>query len=222
MADFAIWAMACEGALWPRGTVERAHRVNREEVVDTVLDTDPVSMAVVELIERTKQTMQTRFSPNILSPGEWKGTASELLRDLREIAVDTLQKGRDWPATANVLSIRLERAIPFLRESRIQLTRSKEGRGHRRMIHIRSPSNAVLTSSASSASSAEATRENVSGTGFQEEARALGPRELEWLGESVSATALPASLSTSAPEPPSNHHTSERKRIIVRKPVRKG
>ena len=34
MADFAIWATACEGALWPKGTFMSAYMENRDEAVE--------------------------------------------------------------------------------------------------------------------------------------------------------------------------------------------
>lgn len=64
MADFALWAMACETALWPAGTFGRAYSGNRDEAVENVIDADPVATAVcVMMAART----------------EWAGTASDLL-----------------------------------------------------------------------------------------------------------------------------------------------
>src|SRR5262249_58241169 len=74
MADFATWAIACGSARWPAGTFEAAYRGNRTEMVDTVLNTDTVASAVLELAQ-TMRTMQTQFSPD--AGVVWKGTASE-------------------------------------------------------------------------------------------------------------------------------------------------
>jgi hypothetical protein len=64
MADFALWATACESALWPAGTFSAAYCGNRDEAVDEVIDADPVASAVrVVMTERTV----------------WAGTASVLL-----------------------------------------------------------------------------------------------------------------------------------------------
>src|SRR5262249_46634497 len=67
MADFALWAAACEPAFWPAGTFEAAYRTNRDEAVDSVIDADPVASAI-------RTIMSSRAT--------WTGTASELLRAL--------------------------------------------------------------------------------------------------------------------------------------------
>src|SRR3712207_5767202 len=46
MADFALWATACETALWPSGTFWSAYCGNRDEAVDGVIDADPIAAAV--------------------------------------------------------------------------------------------------------------------------------------------------------------------------------
>ena len=46
MADFALWATACETAIWPAGTFWSAYCANRDEVVDNVIEADPVAAAV--------------------------------------------------------------------------------------------------------------------------------------------------------------------------------
>ena len=46
MADFALWATACETALWPAGTFWSAYCGNRDEAVEGVIDADPVAAAV--------------------------------------------------------------------------------------------------------------------------------------------------------------------------------
>jgi hypothetical protein len=64
MADFALWASACETSLWPAGTFWSAYCGNRDEAVDSVIDADPIATAV--------RTMMT-------TRAEWTGTASDLL-----------------------------------------------------------------------------------------------------------------------------------------------
>ena len=46
MADFALWATACETALWPAGTFWSAYCGNRDEAVEGVIDADPIAAAV--------------------------------------------------------------------------------------------------------------------------------------------------------------------------------
>jgi hypothetical protein len=45
MADFALWAKACETAFWPAGTFEAAYQDNRDEAVETVIGRERPSPA---------------------------------------------------------------------------------------------------------------------------------------------------------------------------------
>src|SRR5437764_2412841 len=40
MADFALWAAACETALWPAGTFARAYAANRKTTVESMIEAD--------------------------------------------------------------------------------------------------------------------------------------------------------------------------------------
>src|SRR4030095_8654857 len=82
MADFALWATACETALWPSGTFWAAYCSNRDEAVEGVIDADPVAAAVRAL-------MATRPA--------WMGTASELPSTLAEVAGERVAKAKTWP-----------------------------------------------------------------------------------------------------------------------------
>jgi hypothetical protein len=42
MADFALWATACETALWPAGTFTRAYDVNRKAAVEGIIEVDRI------------------------------------------------------------------------------------------------------------------------------------------------------------------------------------
>jgi hypothetical protein len=67
MADFALWATACETALWPAGTFWSAYCGNRDEAVEDVIDADPIAADV-------RAEMATRTV--------WTGTASVVLARL--------------------------------------------------------------------------------------------------------------------------------------------
>jgi hypothetical protein len=70
MADFALWATACETALWPAGTVARAYAANRKAAIESIIEADPVATCVRALmIDRTM----------------WTGSASELSRLCAEL-----------------------------------------------------------------------------------------------------------------------------------------
>jgi hypothetical protein len=65
MADFAMWATACETAVWPAGTFLRAYEANRRAAIETVIEADPVAARVRDIM-----AAQTT----------WAGNASDLLR----------------------------------------------------------------------------------------------------------------------------------------------
>jgi hypothetical protein len=50
MADFALWAAACESAFWPAGTFMRAYDTNREAALADAVDADPVAACVREIM----------------------------------------------------------------------------------------------------------------------------------------------------------------------------
>jgi hypothetical protein len=140
MADFAMWATACETALWPAGTFWSAYRRNRDEAVEGVIEADPVAAAV-------RAFMSTRT--------EWTGTASGLLGALAERTDERISKSKTWPDSPRALSGRLRRAATFLRKIGIEVAFKKEGRARTRIIHIASaPENADASRSAPSALSA--------------------------------------------------------------------
>lgn len=121
MADFAVWAAACETALWPAGTFWAAYNENREQTVDTVIDADPVASTV-------KSLMLTR--------GIWTGTASDLLAALSEKTGEKVSRSKGWPDTPRALSGRLKRAMTFLRKTGIEIEFHREGRARTRTIQI--------------------------------------------------------------------------------------
>jgi hypothetical protein len=151
MADFALWATACETALWPAGTFWAAYCGNRDEAVEGVIDADPIASAVRALMAgRT----------------EWTGTASELLGALAEQAGDRLPKAKTWPDGPQALGGRLRRAATFLRKIGIEMRFQKEGRARTRIIRITAisvgpaPESGGVGPSAPSASSAPTPKSN--------------------------------------------------------------
>ncbi len=140
MADFALWASACETSLWTSGTFWAAYCANRDEVVESVIDADAIAVAV-------RAIMATRT--------EWAGTASDLLRDLCEAVGETQRKSKTWPDSPRALSGRLRRATTFLRKVGVGIDFGREGRARTRIIHITiAPEVSGTQSSSPSASSA--------------------------------------------------------------------
>ena len=118
MADFALWATACETALWAAGTFARAYDANRKAAVEGIIEVDPVAVCVRKL-------MAERSS--------WAGTASDLLRAATNLADDNISKrSADWPKNPAALAGRLRRAQTFLRMLGIEVAFSREGREHGR------------------------------------------------------------------------------------------
>jgi hypothetical protein len=126
MADFALWATACEAALWPAGTFWLAYCGNRDEVVDGVIDADLVAATVRAVMEERT---------------EWTGTASDLLGALAEAAGERIAKSKAWPDSPRALSGRLRRAATFLRKIGIEISFGREGRARTRTITITTTSN---------------------------------------------------------------------------------
>lgn len=123
MADFALWATACNGALWNEGTFGRAYAGNRDEAVESAIELSPVATEV-------RWLMSTRTV--------WTGTASDLLAALNQVAGETVRKAKTWPGTPRALSGRLRRVAPLLRKIGIEISFDKEGRMRSRNIKIRS------------------------------------------------------------------------------------
>jgi hypothetical protein len=126
MADFALWAAACETALWPAGTFWSAYCGNRDEAVEGVIDADPIAAAV-------RAVMTTRTV--------WTGTASDLLGALAEPAGERAAKSKTWPDSPRALAGRLRRAATFLRKIGIDIGFGREGRARTRIIHITTTGN---------------------------------------------------------------------------------
>jgi len=100
MADFDIWATACETAFWDAGTFAKAYRQNRDEAVVTVIEADLVATAVQAFMA---------------SRTEWRGTSSDLLGALKMAVGEDQTKLKEWPPTPRSLSGRLRRAAATLR-----------------------------------------------------------------------------------------------------------
>jgi hypothetical protein len=151
MADFALWATACETALWPAGTFWSAYCGNRDEAVEGVIDADPIATAVRALMATLT---------------EWTGTASDLLGALAEAAGERVAKSKNWPDSPRALAGRLRRAAPFLRKIGIEISFGREGRARTRTIHIAAipshaaPENTGARPSASSTPSASPPKSN--------------------------------------------------------------
>jgi hypothetical protein len=130
MADFALWARACETGLWPAGTFNRAYSNNRIAVIRSIIDTDPIATFVRELMR--ERTFWTGCAADLLSVGVQRASQSSY--------------GANWPKNPRVLAGRLRRAQTFLRAIGIDIAFSREGRAGNRIISIRSCSDEAISS----------------------------------------------------------------------------
>jgi hypothetical protein len=140
MADFALWAAAAASALgFESDEFVNAYSGNRADAVQETLDSDPVSAAIVMLINEKQ--------------GEWEGTARDLLADLERCVDDRVKKSAPWPKTPRGISGRLRRLITFLREAGIEVAFGPKGSAGRRPLSIR---RTVVNLTATTATTADA------------------------------------------------------------------
>jgi hypothetical protein len=122
MADFALWATACESAFRPAGTLETAYLNNRRDAIENIIDADPVAARVREIMADRAQ---------------WTGSASDLLQAGINVAANPVVWNRSgWPKSPRALAGRLRRAQTFLRPLGIEIVFSREGRLGTRTITI--------------------------------------------------------------------------------------
>src|SRR5215510_8761851 len=89
MADFALWAVACEPALWPAGTFARAYAANRTAAIEGLIEADPVATCVRELMAERST---------------WTGSASDLVRLCADHARADISSGTAWAKNPRALA----------------------------------------------------------------------------------------------------------------------
>jgi energy-coupling factor transporter ATP-binding protein EcfA2 len=101
MADYALFAIASERALGlKKGEFMETFNESREQSRRIVIESSPVGEAIVRLMEAT--------------PLVWKGTMSELLKDLENHTDEATYRSRFFPKASNMLSRQLKRLTPDL------------------------------------------------------------------------------------------------------------
>jgi hypothetical protein len=120
MADFALWATACESAFWPQGTFSAAYRSSAAEAVEKLIGADPVASAVRQLATNRPT---------------WKGTASELDNYLRALT-GNLDFTETWPSDSARLATRLRQLAPSLNKVGIEVSFIRSGHNRTRLITI--------------------------------------------------------------------------------------
>jgi len=135
MADFALWASACETALGlETGEALEAYRANCAEGRNLALEASPV-------YEPLREVARAGFI----------GTSSEFLLLLSKLASDGARRSTRWPKAPNALSNALRRMAGSLRASGIEIYFHRADHQGRRLISVQSASPVAERSSASSA-----------------------------------------------------------------------
>jgi hypothetical protein len=146
MADFALWATACETAIWPAGTFSRAYAANQIAGIEGMIDSDPIASCVWELMSKHSS---------------WVGSAADLLRVSIERSSQPLNNTAPIK-NPRALAGHLRRAQTFLRVLGVDITFSREGRAGSRVIRIRrSVEKSISTVSRSLDSGSEPLQKNI-------------------------------------------------------------
>lgn len=111
LADFALWATACEMSLgWAPGTFMAAYGDAQDDLIKDALETEPVAVHLLTLL--TQKNLS-----------EWTGTASELLATLTAHAgYDEKRPPKGWPGAPHVLAGALKRIAPALLVQGLEVT----------------------------------------------------------------------------------------------------
>jgi Bifunctional DNA primase/polymerase, N-terminal len=111
MADYALFSIASEKALGlKKGEFMETFNESREQSRQIVIESSPVGEAIVRLMEAT--------------PLIWKGTISQLLKDLENHTDEATYRSRYFPKASNMLSRQLKRLTPDLKALGLEV---KEG-----------------------------------------------------------------------------------------------
>ena len=121
LADFALWSAACESAYWRQGTFMSAFNNNREDVIEHVIEADP-------LADRLRAFIQEQPDK------KWEGRACELMDALTD---NGKNKPRQFPNSSHTLSGHLRRVATFMRKLGIEIEFERDKRTGRRIIFIR-------------------------------------------------------------------------------------
>lgn len=113
LADFALWATACEKPLgWQPGAFTGAYQGAQDDLIRDALDAEPVAVALLKLPEHGDGLTV-----------EWTLTASELLELLNDVEGHKDKRPpKGWPGAAHVLSGTLKRIAPALLEQGLEVT----------------------------------------------------------------------------------------------------
>ena len=125
LADFALWAAACERTYWSQGTFMSAFNDNRDDMMEHVIEADPLADTLRAFIQEQPEQ-------------SWEGQASKLLNALTD---NGRNKPRNFPGSPHTLSGHLRRVATFLRKLGIEIEFAREKRTGKRIIRIQATDN---------------------------------------------------------------------------------
>ncbi len=113
LADFALWATACETPLgWQPGAFTKAYQGAQDALIRDALDAEPVAVALLKLPEHGDGLAV-----------KWEFTATELLDKLNAVEGHKDKRPpKGWPGAAHILSGTLKRIAPALLDQGLEVT----------------------------------------------------------------------------------------------------
>lgn len=112
MADVAVWVTACEQGYKPQHTFIDAHTKNQLEAIELGIEASPIGTAIMTLMS---------------DRDEWKGTPSELHKQLESLVGQSQTKSRAWPSSTRGLNSSIKRLMPSFRKIGIFIVLGKSG-----------------------------------------------------------------------------------------------
>lgn len=115
MADFALNVTAAESALgWKKGEFIDLYKRKILEANSVALENNPLAQGVIHFMAR--KTV-------------WRGSATDLLVNLKDSVPWSIQKQKGWPVAANLLSRRLSKVAADLKAAGIRVTIRRKNTG---------------------------------------------------------------------------------------------
>jgi hypothetical protein len=131
MADFALWAVACEGKGWEKSKFLEAYNDAADEAAEALLEGNSLAVTLMSLASSAERLEDGR------KIRQWRGTATKLLEVLTGNVIPLVSRGKDWPKSEDALGAALRRLAPALLKVGIVVDRDREkGKKRTRVLVI--------------------------------------------------------------------------------------